>query len=1229
MQLLDGRPVFAATDLVGFLACEHLVGLELAALAGLVHKPDRVDPEMDLIAKRGDEHERRYLAGLEAEGRRVTRIAEDAALPDRRARLEAESRETRAAFERGDDVVYQATFFDGRWLGHADFLVRVEKPSRLGAWSYEVVDTKLARHVKASALLQICSYVEQLTQAQGVEPELMHVALGGSARTVESHRVADYMAYYRTVKAAFEARGAAAGLGVPRGPAAGGGPAAGRAAAGGAGGAVGARPDLGGVAYPPRGTYPDPVEHCEVCRWSLVCAGQRRRDDDLSLVAGAPARLRKALKDGGVSTRRGLAALDLPLPTPLDGVGAGVVRTSRDQAAIQVRGQDAGRTIYELLPPNRLGDGSVEPDRGLACLPAPRPGDLFFDIEGDPFALDDGVDYLFGILEPGLAGPDGEPAFHAFWAVDANGRVTHEAEKLAFEQAIDLMMDRLAADPEIHVYHYAPYEPTAAGRLMGRHATREAEVDRLLRGRVFVDLFRAVRQGLRASVESYSIKKLEPLYGLTREENLRDAGSSIVAFESWLAEAETPAEGAGSAVAGGSAAGRLPGTHETLRSIEAYNRDDCVSNWRLRDWLEERRPELEREIGEPLPRPRPAEPEPAEPLSERLARVAEVADRLCDGVAAEAADRTPDDQARWLLAQLLSWHRREEKAFWWRYFHLMNDLTDEERIAEREPIGGLRLVERVGQVARSTVYRYSYPEQEHAIEVGTEVCDPATGRSPGSVVAVDDAAGTLDLRRGPKSDGPHPTSLVPSGYVTTTPLRESLLRTGEWVAEHGIGGAGEYAAARRLLRRTAPRGAGPAGEPLCRPDEDSLDAALRIARTLDGEFLAVQGPPGSGKTYLGAATIVELVRLGRTVAVTANSHQVVGHLLDSVAERAAERGVVVRIGQKADRAGDCTSDAAIPYRTNDALLGAIEAGALDVIGGTAWVWSRPEFAGRVDVLVVDEAGQFSLANAVAVAPAGRNLLLLGDPQQLEQPLQGTHPPGAEASALGHVLGGESTMPSDRGLFLEQTRRLHPDLCRFTSEAFYEGRLSALPGLENQDLTGSGALSGTGVRFVPVVHQGNSSESPEEAEVVAELVRGLVEGGATWTRADGETRRLGWRDVLVVAPYNAQVGEIGRRLPAARVGTVDKFQGLEAPVAIYSMTTSGPEEAPRGMEFLYSLNRLNVATSRARCLAAVVASPALIRVRAKTPRQMQLANALCRFIELAAAPAGHEDAAGGR
>ncbi len=1081
MQVIGGQPVFSATDLVGFLACEHLTALELAAAARLVQRPMREDPELDVLQQRGMAHEQRYLADLEAAGRRVTRIERDETIADRGAKLRRAAADTEAAIRRGDDVIYQATFFDGRWLGYADFLVRVETASALGPWSYEIVDTKLARHTKASALLQICSYVDQLARIQGLEPEWMHVALGGSARKVERHRVADYMAYFRVARRRFEDKIAAAA-----------------------------------PAYPPVATYPEPVEHCDVCRWDEVCTARRRQDDDLSLVAGIASRQRQALKARGISTRRGLAGLTLPLAPPLDDT---------------------------RIDPSRLKDAALEPSRGLLALPEPRPGDLFFDIEGDPYALDDGVDYLFGVLEPGLPGADGKPTFHAFWARDAEGKVTLAAEKSAFERLMDLFMDRLAKDPTIHIYHYAPYEPTALGRLMGRHGIREDDVDRLLRGDVLVDLYRVVRQGVRASVESYSIKRLEPLYRYTREIGLRDVGPVIAAYEA----------------------------------------------------CEGRRLELAGQIGETLPRPLPRSGEATEELSETLARVQALADRLTDAVAADEKERTAEQHGRWLLAQLLSWHRREEKAFWWRYFFLMDDLTDDERIAEREPIGGLSYVGVVEQVKKSLIHRYRFPPQEHGIHEGGAVSDPATGESPGRVVAVDDAAGTIDLSRGVHNDAPHPTSLVPKDLIPTKELRSSLMRMGEWVADHGIDAtAGPYRAARDLLLRRPPRAGRVPGAPLREDGEDPTAVAVRMALALDESTLPIQGPPGSGKTYTGAQMVLALVAAGRKVGVTANSHKVIGHLLDKIAELAGERGMTVRIGQKPETDGDPTCAVARCFKTNGELLAALRGGELDVVGGTAWVWSREDFAGTLDVLVVDEAGQIALANALAVS-------------------------GAERSALAHLLGEAATMPAEKGLFLAKTWRLHPGVCAFTSEAFYAGRLEPQAGLERQSLEGTAPLTGTGMRYVAVAHTGNQSESPEEADAIAALVRSLVNGEASWTDRHGQRGLLLLGDVLIVAAYNAQVAELARRLPkGARVGTVDKFQGQEAAVSIYSMASSSPADAPRGMEFLYSLNRLNVATSRARCLAAVVASPELFRVRCRTPRQMQLANGLCRLLEMATA-----------
>ncbi len=399
------------------------------------------------------------------------------------------------------------------------------------------------------------------------------------------------------------------------------------------------------------------------------------------------------------------------------------------------------------------------------------------------------------------------------------------------------------------------------------------------------------------------------------------------------------------------------------------------------------------------------------------------------------------------------------------------------------------------------------------------------------------------------------------------------------------------------------------------PDEHGAAALRRLVALLDHSYLAVQGPPGSGKTTAGAELIVDLVGRGCRVGVTANSHKVIGNLLDKVAEKAKERGVTVRIGQKPGTQADPTCTHARRLDKPDDVRDALANREIDVAGATAWAWARADMAGSLDLLVVDEAGQVSLANLVAVAPAADSLVLLGDPQQLDQPLKGSHPPGAERSALGHLLGGAKTMPEHLGLLLESTWRLHPDICTYTSEVFYDGRLHVGEGTGRQALAGPGLLRGTGIRWVPVDHAGNRNSSVEEASLISDLLADLRAHGGDFTDVHGDLHALSTADALVITPYNAQVREIARQAPGVRVGTVDKFQGQEAAISIYSMATSSADEAPRGMEFLYSLNRLNVASSRARCLALVVASPELIRVQCRTPRQMRLANALARLVEV--------------
>jgi uncharacterized protein len=445
---------------------------------------------------------------------------------------------------------------------------------------------------------------------------------------------------------------------------------------------------------------------------------------------------------------------------------------------------------------------------------------------------------------------------------------------------------------------------------------------------------------------------------------------------------------------------------------------------------------------------------------------------------------------------------------------------------------------------------------------------------------------------------------------------------------------------------TADRASG--ADPLVLPGEDPLDAALRLALSLDRGVLPIQGPPGTGKSYAGARMIRELVKAGRKVGITAVSHKVIRNLLDKVHEACEESGLDLACIQKVGTLHEETPGWLTETAKNEDVDRALASGDARVGAGTVWAWAREAAFETLDVLVIDEAGQMSLANALAASQAARNVVLLGDPRQLEQPMQGSHPEGCDASALDHLLEDHETIPGDRGLFLPETWRLHPSICELTSELFYDGRLKAREGLERQGIVrtpgtrggrsrsaGSGApgasgagaatqvsaaaaqIAGAGLWLAPVEHQGNQTSSPEEADRVAALLGELTSPGVEWIDPEGRKRPLTLDGILVVSPFNAQVAALRAGLPeGARVGTVDRFQGQEAPVVIYSMASSTAEEAPRGMEFLYSLNRFNVATSRARCAVIVVASPALFTAECRTPLRMKLVNALCRFRELA-------------
>jgi len=1070
MRATASGTTFSPSDLNNFLECEHLVALELQVTRGERERPQHQDnPQADLIQRKGDEHERAYLAELERAGTQVVRIE----LGDGNWDRETAAAQTEQAMRNGAEVIYQGVFVDpSGWTGHADFLERVDTPSDLGAHSYEVADTKLARHAKPYYILQLCFYSEQVARIQGREPERMHVVLGSGVR--ESFRPSEFAAYYRRVRARFLD-------------------------------AIARSLDI----------YPLPVAHCPLCDFKELCEQQWEKDDHPVRVASIRRDQIGKLAAVGITTLEELAeARDDERPPKMN---AATFETLRDQAALQLHHRRTGKHEFHLLPP--------EPARGFALLPPPSAGDLFFDIEGDPFwESRGGLEYLWGVSDAN--------DYRAFWAHD---RVQ---ERQALEDFVDFVRARLALDPGLHVYHYASYETSALKRLMGECGTREDEIDDLLRSGVFVDLFKVVRQALRHSHPKYSLKNVETFF-MTREAELRAGDDSIVAYENWLETRDAQ-----------------------LREIEEYNAEDCKATRELRDWLLGLRPG---DIAWP-------EPPQVRETPEQAAETADLQARLL----------SRDDRIAWLAGQLLDYHRREAKPLWWAFYDRKGRTPAELTEFDNEAIGG---IERDGdpvRAAKSLAYPFTFPAQQHKLSPGDEVFDPETLEFAGQIESIDDEHGKLWLKRGPSLEGvPMPHSLIPGGAWNTDVQQAALRRFGHSI----LNGDGRYPALESILRRDLPS-AGVTPLP-----QDDLAAAKVIVESLARSCLVVQGPPGSGKTYTGARLVVRLITRGRRVGVMAQSHKAIHNLLREVEKAAREEGATFRGLKKGDSYDGpfittSTNQAHFDHPADDVLL----------LAGTSWLFAREAMeSADIDTLFVDEAGQLSLADALAAGTCARNVVLLGDQQQLAQVSQGIHPEGAGASVLEHLLAGEDTVPPDRGLFLGRTWRMHPAICKFVSEMSYEGRLHPVPECSTHNVKGE-----AGLRFIPVEHSGNRQASPEEAEVIAR-----------------EVARFRPEDVLVVAPYNAQVRCLRAVLPeTVRVGTVDKFQGQEAPVVFFSMATSSGDDLVRSISFLFSRNRLNVAISRAQALAVLVASPKLLEIRCRTIEDMRLVNALCRFVELA-------------
>ncbi|WP_336632922.1 MULTISPECIES: TM0106 family RecB-like putative nuclease [unclassified Microbacterium] len=1178
MRIIEGgaggaRIVWSASDLKAAAECEfawlRAIDAKLGRIAA-VEEPE--DLTLERAGRLGTQHELRQLEQYRAQY--PGRVVE---LPETRSSdvdgiAAATAATADALADPGVAVIYQAVFATDEFVGFADFLVRDEGDD--GRWV--VQDTKLARHARVTALMQLAAYADQLDRVGAARSDRVELLLGDG--TTSAHEVRDLMPVFALRRERLRALVADRDL-----------------SAGDRGAALAWGDDRGALR----------VVACGRC---ATCDAEVVAHRDLLLVAGMRPVQRDRLRAAGIRTIDDLAAAREAPPRMSWDTFTGLrtqARLQRESPAGGVElavadGADASHPpvpTYDVVFPKAIG-----------ALPRPDRGDIFFDFEGDPLYTEAprpggrpqwGIDYLFGWV-------DDREEYTALWAH------SHAEEREAFETFLDLIALRRRTHPGMHIYHYAPYETTHLLAMAASYGVREAEVDALLRDGVFVDLYPIVRRSLRVGSRSYSIKKLEPLYmgDEVRTSDVQRGDDSIVKYVEARALIEAGDADAGAAV---------------LADLADYNRYDCVSTRRLRDWLVERareaglRPSADIDSAE-----RPYEPSPR---ADALRRLAESAAAAMPDEAAVVALR--------LAAAAIDYYPREAKTFWATHF-----------LRLREPVSiweDTRDVVVFDHDRCRVLTDWHIPEGARAprrvVELRGDLAPGTKLTRDGSAFLLYELPVPFPLETSPRwihaaravriadvlddgmiveetSVGGHTWQELPIASTPPAPPRAGSQQAAidEWAdtvlaaAPTGSDGFPRDAATDLLLRRPPRTRSGR----LARSGADDVEDILRSVDDLDHSYLAVQGPPGTGKTYVGSHVVARLVaERGFRVGVVAQSHAVVENMLDRIVAAGVPRGRVA----KALKATGEAEPSFTPIAKDGYAAFAAEHPEGFVIGGTAWDLSHGGRVprGSLDLLVIDEAGQFSLASTIAVSVAARRLLLLGDPQQLPQVSQGTHPEPIDTSALGWVMDGAAVIPDDRGYFLARTRRMRPEVAAPVSELSYEGRLAAHPSTSGRRLAGISP----GVVTVPLAHTGNATASPEEATAVVGLVADLV--GREWMPDDGAAPRpLAPRDLIVVTPYNAQQVLVEEALAEAGfgevpVGTVDKFQGQEAAVAIVSLAASSGRDAPRGLEFLLLQNRLNVAVSRAQHTAVIVYGTGLLDDLPRTPEGVARLSAFARLV----------------
>ena len=1118
----------------------------------------------ELLFDAGLKHEEVLVERLEADGKTV-------------AKLDGEQRDsdyaaTEAAMRSGADYIWQASLRNDEMRGSADLLERIDEPSALGDWSYIPIECKLSSHSKPIYLVQACAYCELLTPILGKRPDRFKLYLGG--RRFLDYASGEFWSWYEQLRARYR--------------------------------------DFRAAFDPSQEPEDAPGDHG---LWEPFI--QQRLEDkrDLILVAGMRQSQRSKLRSAGIVTIDDLASC--PEDQFVAGLDPAMFARLRDQARIQLASasRDDDRPAFEVRPQSQQA-------KGLAMLPAPDPGDIWFDMEGFPDPVTgEKLEYLFGACYRDEAGA---LKFADWWAH------TPQDEKTAFDGFVQWVQQRRERYPDLHVYHYASYEKTALGTLASRHQIHQPLIDQWRRDELLVDLYPIVRNGLLIGAPSYSIKKVERLYGPPREEEVENAADSVVQYAEWKKKPDA----------------------KILKDLRDYNEKDCQVTEGLHAFLLNL-PETRELTHRPNKWGTSAKEAKEDQQTSAEEKELEAAARqLREEIPVPLADpeacgsRGISWTLQKLLAQLIDFHEREGKVEWWEFFNRLQ-MTPEEREDDSEVIAGARL-EAMEPIKRSLGYRYRFSAEQplklsakegrqssFAVVPLTRSGERllplphlvlADGKAWGAPGFLDDTAAdqitlkvTQDaLAKAVGLEGsqlPSQADLVPFPKSIYRLMLKHLVRLAQgWVFDRK---PLPPALLHLLERRSLPE-LEPVNDAIRREPDAAASALAGFLKQADGIGLSLQGPPGTGKTTVTGELIAQLVAAGQRVAVSSNTNEAINNLLLKVQDRLdakSSRALVVKVASSSSEKADVK---ALSGSRAQALQEKNLASTPAVLGGTIFTFVKETYDDTpFDLLVIDEAGQVSLSNLLYLSRIARNILLVGDQQQLSQPNRAAHPDDSGLSCLDYAMANEPVVPKDRGVFLATSWRMPPSLTQQVSRLFYAGELQPAPPNRANRVEWSGQAQG--LVFDPVQHSGNSTASEEEVERIAALVDQLY--GKPYQRSrlvNGEMTtvcgELGQSEILITAPYNMQVNRLQKRIGhKARIGTVDKFQGQEAPVAIHSLTASDGESAPRGLDFLLDPNRLNVAISRAQCLSIVVGSPQLATGISNSIENVQRLSRLCSLM----------------